>query len=155
MSELNINIHGESQNATKFVAKARNFELIIDEPEDLGGTNEGANPVEFLLSAYAGCLNVVGHIVAKEIGFEIKKININISGNLNPDRLFGKSYVDRAGFKSIKVQLEPESNATPQQLENWLREVENRCPINDNLKNETDITVNCIKVFDTSSSRLN
>lgn len=146
MSELKILIHGHSENATKFVSKARNFNLVIDEPVDLGGTDEGANPVEFLLSAYAGCLNVVGHIVAREMGFSLHRVYIDISGNINPDRLFGKSYKDRAGFKSIRVRLSPESDATPEQLQSWLEEVERRCPINDNLKNPTSIHLNCAEL---------
>ena len=45
--------------------------LIVDEPEALNGTDEDANPVEYILAGFAGCVNVVGHLVAKELGFKI------------------------------------------------------------------------------------
>jgi putative redox protein len=37
----------------------RNFALTSDEPESLGGTNEGPNPVELVLGAFAACQEIV------------------------------------------------------------------------------------------------
>ncbi|WP_370696129.1 OsmC family protein [Brachybacterium muris] len=37
----------------------------------MGGDDAGANPVEFVLAALVGCLNVVIHTVAKEKGVEV------------------------------------------------------------------------------------
>jgi len=145
MSEQTFSIQGTSTNSTKFVSKARHFLLTIDEPPELGGTDQGANPVELLLSAYAGCLNVVGHLVAKEIGFKLEKIDIEISGNINPKRLLGKSFDERSGFQNIEVTLKPKGHATPGQLYEWLKKVGNRCPINDNLKNSTSVKVSVSK----------
>ena len=45
MSELNFKISAESKSATKVIAKARQFEIIIDEPQDLGGKDEAPDPV--------------------------------------------------------------------------------------------------------------
>lgn len=42
---LNFSVKARSESATKTVVSARNFEIVIDEPEDLGGSNGGANPV--------------------------------------------------------------------------------------------------------------
>ncbi len=72
MPNMKVNVSAKKENPTKTVVKARNFEMIIDEPSNLGGTNGGANPVEYLLASLAGCLNVVGHAVAKDMGFELK-----------------------------------------------------------------------------------
>ena len=130
MSDLNFSIKGVSKNPTKFIAQARNFKLIIDEPPSLGGTDDGANPVEYLLASYAGCLNVMGHLVAEELGFKLDKLEIVVTGDINPERLFGKSFEERAGFKKIQVTLKPYAKVTPEA-------VENRCPINDNLRNLT------------------
>lgn len=54
MGDMNFRIKAESFNPTKTVVKARTFELVVDEPNELGGTNEGANPVEYLMAAFAG-----------------------------------------------------------------------------------------------------
>lgn len=90
MSNLTFSIKGRNENATRFVANARHFQLIVDEPEELGGTDQAANPVEFLLAAYAGCLNVMGHIVAKELDIDLRSLEIDIEGDLDPSKVFGK-----------------------------------------------------------------
>jgi uncharacterized OsmC-like protein len=35
--------------------------MTVGEPEDAGGTNEGANPLEYMIGSQAGCLNATGH----------------------------------------------------------------------------------------------
>ena len=137
MPDLNFSVKGVSENPTKFVAEARDFTIIIDEPPSLGGTDHGANPVEYLLASYAGCLNVMGHLVAAELGFKLDKLEIEINGNINPDRLFGKDFTERAGFKKIDIKLKPYAKVSPEVLKQWTMEVENRCPINDNLREKT------------------
>lgn len=90
MADIKFRVKAISENATKTIVKARQFEIIIDEPADLGGTDSGPNPVEFVLAAFAGCLNVMAHVVAKEMQFELRGVEIDLSGDLNPARLFGQ-----------------------------------------------------------------
>lgn len=141
MSDLIFSVQGESSSAAKFIANTRQFKLVVDEPEDLGGTDENANPVEYLLAGLAGCINVVGHLVAKELGFSIRKLKIEITGNINPNKLFGSSSDERAGFKKIDLKLLPETDASIETLVEWLRIVEERCPVKDNLTNVTPVNV--------------
>ncbi len=139
MPNLTFSVKGRNETETRFVAGARQFQLIIDEPEELGGTDQAANPVEFLLAAYAGCLNVVGHMIAKELDIEIRSLEIEIEGDLDPSKLYGKPTVNRPGYQEIRVRLIPDSDATPAQLELWLSTIQTRCPVNDNLLNATPI----------------
>ena len=147
MSNLRFSVNGESNSTTQFVAKARHFKLVVDEPEELGGADEAANPVEYILAGLAGCINVVGHLVAKELGFVISKLNIDISGEINPDKLLGISNHERAGFQSIQINLNPETEADVVTLSQWLKIVEDRCPVKDNLRNETPVRLSVEKVY--------
>lgn len=139
MSNLKFRIKAKSENATKKVVKARGFEIIVDEPRELGGDDAGANPVEYVLAALSGCLNVVGHMIAKELNFELRGIEISMSGDINVDRLFGTSMEERAGYKNIEVIMKPDCDATPKVLEEWLGLIEDRCPVSDNIGNATPI----------------
>jgi uncharacterized OsmC-like protein len=141
MSDLNFSLSGQNENPTKFVAKTRQFTLTIDEPEGLGGTDHAANPVEFLLAAYAGCLNVMGHIVAKELDFKLHSLKIELDGDLNPSKVFGQPSTDRAGYKEIRVNIIPEADADQETLDKWLEAIESRCPVNDNLINPTPVKI--------------
>lgn len=145
MSDLIFSLSGQNVNPTKFVAKTRQFTLTIDEPEGLGGTDQGANPVEFLLAAYAGCLNVMGHIVASELGFKLNNIRIELEGDLNPAKVFGKQTNDRAGYKEIRVNIFPDADTNEANLAKWLEIIESRCPVNDNLINPTPVKISLKK----------
>ncbi|MFA6401154.1 MAG: OsmC family protein [Salinivirgaceae bacterium] len=142
MALLNFSINGESQNPTKFNAFADNFQVVVDEPATLGGTNHGPNPVQYILAGYAGCLNVVAHLVAKEMNIELKKVNIEINGDLNPEKLFGTSSTQRAGFQVIRANIKVDTDANQEAIDQWFKIVESRCPVNDNLLNETPIEFN-------------
>lgn len=140
MSNLNFSINGKSINATKYIGKARQFNITVDEPEALGGKDEAPNPVEYILAGYAGCLNVVFHVVAKELNIQIKTLKININGDINPEKFLGISDKERAGFQSLNVHVELETDAEKQELVNELiTKVKERCPVNDNLANPTPI----------------
>lgn len=139
MTDLMFKISAHSASPAKTIVKARNFQIIVDEPASLGGSNEGPNPVEYVLASLAGCLNVMGHVVAGEMGFELRGVKIDISGDLNPDRLFGKSFDERAGYKNIEVKMTPDCDADKATLEKWIETVDARCPVSDNLSNTTPV----------------
>jgi uncharacterized OsmC-like protein len=141
MSDLKFGVKARSENPTKTVVEARGFTMIIDEPKSLGGTNEGANPVEYLVAALAGCLNVVSHMVAKEMGFVLKGVEFEIEGNLNPMKFMGKSDAERTGYKEVRVSIKPDTDADEETLKKWLEEVEKRCPVSDNIANATPVVI--------------
>lgn len=130
-----------SDSPTKTSIETRGFEFVIDEPETLGGTDVAPNPVEYLIGAWAGCLNVVCHVVAGELGFEIDELSIEIAGDLDPRTFLGESTESRAGYREIRATIDVQSTATEETLSTWLQRIEERCPITDNLANPTPIAV--------------
>ena len=141
MADAKFSITAVSENATKTTVKARNFSMVIDEPPSLGGKDEGANPVEFVLAALAGCLNVMGNVLANEMGIKLNSYKINISGSLDPNFLFGKTTEGRAGYKEVVAELDVDSDADAETLAKWVEAVESRCPVSDNLANSTPLKV--------------
>ncbi|NLJ80140.1 MAG: OsmC family protein [Firmicutes bacterium] len=115
--------------------------MIIDEPKNLNGTDQGPNPVEYVLGALAGCLNVVGHVVAREMGFELNGISFELEGDLDPAKFMGKATENRAGYQEIRAKVKADSNATEEQLRIWLAAVEARCPVSDNLSRSTPVKI--------------
>ena len=141
MSDLIFSVTGDSSSATKFEGKARHFNFTVDEPEALGGTDVDLNPVEYILAGFAGCINVVGHLVAKELNFEINSLKINVSGGINPNKFLGISQKERSGFKEITLNLIVDADIDQQTLEKWKNIVEERCPVKDNLLSITPVNV--------------
>lgn len=70
MSDANatqrMEVSGESDGESKFVAETRGHELVMDDPEAMGGDDTGAMPVEYLLAAWTGCLNATVRAVAPD-----------------------------------------------------------------------------------------
>ena len=136
---LKFSIESKSETPARTEIETRGFKLIVDEPEELGGTNLAPNPVEYILAGYAGCINVVAHLTAKKFNIDLKDLKISIDGDINPARLFGESFQDRAGYKNINVRLST-TNAIDEKIKiQWIQEIENRCPVNDNLRNSTPV----------------
>ena len=116
--------------------------MIIDEPKEMGGTDEGPSPIQVLLMSLAGCLNVTGHEIARQKGLELHGDQDRHRGrheSMHISRLFVE---ERAGFQNIDVKIEPDfTDATQQQIDEWLKETEERCPVTDNIKAGTSLSV--------------
>jgi uncharacterized OsmC-like protein len=136
---LKFSIQSKSTSPARTEIETRGFKLVVDEPQELGGTNDAPNPVEYILAGYAGCINVVAHLTAKEFNIDLKDLQISIDGDLNPARLFGESFKERAGYQNINVQLKTESKIDEKIKARWLEAIETRCPVNDNLRNATPV----------------
>ena len=138
---LKFSVQANSENDTKTVVRARDFKIIVDEPANLGGSDDGANPVEYILAAFCGCLNVVGHIIAKEMDFVLKGLSIEIEGDLDPTKFMGIPTQGRAGYTEIRVKLIPECEVPLSTLKQWKKRIEERCPVSDNIANATPVTI--------------
>ncbi|SDF68360.1 Uncharacterized OsmC-related protein [Halorubrum xinjiangense] len=134
-------VSAESESETKTVVEARDFEFVVDEPSSLGGTDDGPNPVEYLIGAWAGCLNVVVHTVGEERGIDLERVAIDIEGDLDPRKFMGIDEDPRAGYREINARIEVESDADEEALEALAAEVEERCPVGDNIENSTPTDV--------------
>ena len=55
MAVEQVNVCAELQQGVAVKVQARQFELMLDEPKSLGGTDTGMNPVEALLGALGAC----------------------------------------------------------------------------------------------------
>lgn len=142
MGNLSLSISAKKETATRLNISARHFNFIADEPESFGGTDQGPNPLEYLLGGYAACLNVVAHIVAKEQNIQFDSLEILITGNdLDPAKFQGQETSSRTGFQSIDVQFNVDTNLEQEALDKWIAAVKERCPAGDNLANATPISL--------------
>ncbi len=141
--QVNVSVHAKSETPARLSIKSGKFNMIIDEPENMGGTNLGPSPVQVLLMSLAGCLNVTGHEVARQRGMVLNGMKIDIKGSMNPCTFIGCSFDERAGFQHINVSIKADfEDANDEEIGSWLKETEARCPVTDNIKDGTSISVN-------------
>jgi uncharacterized OsmC-like protein len=108
------------------------------EPPVLLGNNEGANPVEFVLHALAGCMTttMVYHAAAR--GIIIESIETELEGDLD---LHGFLRIDdgiRNGYENVRVNFTVKSDAAPEQLTDLAR----ISPVFDIVSNPVPVSVN-------------
>lgn len=81
------------------------FRVDEDEPEMLAGTDKGANPVEYLLTALSGCMTSTMVYHAALRGIEIQELECHVEGDLDLRGFLGVSSEVRNGFSDIRVSF--------------------------------------------------
>lgn len=143
MSLKNIKVLGYANANEQFVVKAHNLELRISKNKE-NPNLEGPSPLEYVLAGYAGCINAVGMLVAKEHNLDLKSLQVEIAATLSLDQYQGVESNERAGFQSIDVVVKVTANANAEALQQWITVVKKRCPVHDNLINPTPITLKLV-----------
>ena len=113
-------------------AQAGKHVIRMDEPEALGGTNTGQNPVEMVLSALGGCMVVLANAFAPAHKVKVKGVRVEVEGDLDPDGFMGKAPV-RPGFSAIRYKLHVESDSDPAAVAALVAHIESSCPVKDTL----------------------
>ena len=96
---------------------SRGFKIMMDEPEDLGGTNAAMNPVEALLCALGACQSIVASAFAEAQGFHFDELHIDLEGDLDPDGFMGLADDVRNGFQEIRYTIHFKTDETQEAAE--------------------------------------
>ena len=147
MSLKKVNVLGYANANDQFIVKANNLQVRISK-NNSNPELEGPSPLEYVLAGYAGCINAVGKLVAKQQYLDLKSLQVEISATLSLDQYQGKETNERAGFHVIDVVVKPTSEASLEELQKWISAVKKRCPIHDNLINPTPITLSLVPQYE-------
>jgi uncharacterized OsmC-like protein len=117
------------------------FVLDADEPKVLLGTDRGPNPVEYVLTALAGCLtsSLVYHAAAR--GIAIEEVESHLEGDLDLRGFLGTSDEVRNGYENIRVTFKIKADATEEQLEELVQLARERSPVFDIVSHPVPVSV--------------
>ncbi len=121
--------------------EARQFRFAVDEPVALGGEDSAPNPVEYLLAALATCQEITYRLYADALGIPLDDVSVTLEGDID---LRGFLDVDDAvppGFGAIRSTVALSSSADDETLLRLKRAVDRHCPVLDNLRNPTPVTL--------------
>jgi len=84
-----MEVHVEHLGAVQFEIKARQHTIACDQPEALGGFDEGMTPPELLLSALASCAAYYAVAYLKKKGLAAPGTRVSVSADKvqNPARM--------------------------------------------------------------------
>jgi len=126
---LKIGTSGNWEGNLKTSVSARDFSpFIVDEPESLGGTNEGPNPIEYVLGGLTGCTLVMIALIAKEKNFSFQGVEFKNNGTIDLRGLMGVEGVS-PHFQSVKFEAIFTTDESDSRIEELKEEVEKRCPV--------------------------
>lgn len=94
----------------------RRFTLRIDEPVELCGTNQYANPQEYLIAAINACMMVGFAAVAALKGVTLTKLDIHTRGDIDLRGFLGLSATVPPGYPSLDQTITVAGDGTPEQL---------------------------------------
>jgi uncharacterized OsmC-like protein len=110
-------------------SREKAFEFTNGEPPVLLGDNEGANPVEFLLHALAGCVTTTTVLHAAARGIEIESLSTTLVGDIDLQGLLALADVP-AGYRGIRIEMDIKAkNASDAELDDLLRFAQAHSPV--------------------------
>lgn len=117
------------------------FVLDADEPEILLGQDKGANPVEHLLNALAGCVTsaMVYHAAAR--GIEIQELEATVEGDIDLQGFLGIRDDVRNGYQGIKMSYRIKADVSDEQLEELYKLGPSFSPVFDSVTKGVPVTV--------------
>lgn len=117
----------------------RNFTVRMDEPESLGGTDTGMNPVEAMLAALGSCITIVAAAFAKSEGIDLQEFWVESEGDLDPSGFLKGAEGVRRGFNEVRFTPHIKTSSSPEEVEKFMTFIKSRCPVTDNMVNATQV----------------
>jgi putative redox protein len=115
-------------DGTRIQAAARTFTWTVDEPPQLGGADQGPNPVEFLLAALGACQGIVYSAFATLLRIPLTRLRVRVEGRLDPRGFLDVAKVP-VGLTAIHYTVDVDSSATDEEIRHLHALVETHCPV--------------------------
>ena len=114
---------------------AKDFTIRVDEPLEIGGTNQYANPQEYLLASLNACMIVGYTALCAAEGIVLSSLRIESEGEIDLRGFLGLSDEVKPGYEELSYTVYLEGNGTPEQFEKIHRNVMATSPNYYNVRN--------------------
>ncbi|PJK30848.1 OsmC family protein [Minwuia thermotolerans] len=121
------------QDGLRTEATLRQHRVVVDEPEALGGSDAGPNPVELVLAALGTCQEITYRAFASALGIPLEEVSVELEGELDLRGFFAVDDGVPAGYRTIRGTVHLKSSASQEELEKLRQAVNAHCPVLDTL----------------------
>ena len=120
---------GNDHYRTELIASGK--KVIADEPEDVGGTNSGPAPGEFLMISLASCTAITLRMYADRKQWSVNKITVEVASEKVDNKTIFKREISFEG-------------ALDEEQRKRLLQIANSCPVHKTLTNPIEVTTKLI-----------
>ncbi len=110
-------------------SRTTSFEFTNGEPPVLLGNNEGANPVEFLLHALAGCVTTTFVLHATARGITLRNVSTELEGDIDLRGLLGLDDTVHPGYQEIRIRMKVEADCPDEEVDALLAYARQHSPV--------------------------
>lgn len=110
-------------------SRSADFVYTNGEPPVLLGNNEGANPVEYLLHALAGCVTTTTVLHAAARGITIRRLSTKLVGNLNLEGFLALNDDAAVGYEQIRIVMDIDADCSDEELDKLLSFARDHSPV--------------------------
>jgi uncharacterized OsmC-like protein len=103
-----MEVHVEHLGAVQFEIKARQHSIACDQPEPLGGFDEGMTPPELLLASLGSCAAFYAVAYLKKKGITAAGTRVDVTADKVPNPMRMDNFQIAV---SVPIQLSPEHHA--------------------------------------------
>ena len=122
-------------------SRSKPFVFTNGEPPVLLGHNEGANPVEFLLHALAGCVTTTTVLHASARGIKIESMSTELEGDIDLQGLLALDASVPAGYESIRIKMDIRADCSDEDLDDLLKFAQQHSPVCNTVCRPVPVTI--------------
>lgn len=112
-----------------------------DHPPQFASEDNGATPVELVLSALAACLSAGVASVAQHRGIQLHSVKAQVEGDMDVSGILGIDPDVRNGFSAVRVSFDIDADAPRADLEALVAQSQKRSAVFDVITNPTTVHV--------------
>lgn len=126
---------------TEDESRTVHFTYTNGEPPVLLGNNEGANPVEYLLHALAGCVTTTTVLHAAARGISINNIATRLTGDIDLQGFLGLDDEVAVGYQSIEIDMVIDADCSDEELDELLAFSKPHSPVCSTISNPVSVSL--------------
>jgi putative redox protein len=104
--------------------------LVVDEPEDDGGADQGPSPTRTLAAALAACTAITAEMYAGRKGWEVGELEVAV------EMEYGEASVPRSFVVTLNLPRELSEDQIAR-----LKVIAGKCPVHRALSHEREVTI--------------
>ena len=121
------------------------FVYTNGEPPVLLGDNEGANPVEYLLHALAGCVTTTTVLHAAARGIQIQRISTKLIGDIDLQGFLALDDEVSVGYQAVRIDMDIEADCSDEELDELLSFARDHSPVCSTVCKPVPVTLQRVK----------